>query len=236
MREMAGKVAVVTGGARGLGDAICRMLAEEGCDVVSADKLHSRAAGDPARPGVTTLPLDVRDAGAVAAGLRQVADERGGLDILVNDAAVDVTKPIDELSQAEFDAVLAVNLRAPFAASKAAFPLMRARGGGDIVNIASTASKRCWANACAYHATKWGLLGLSHSLHAEGRGDNIKVSAIVSGGMRTPFLLERFPDIPLATLQDPENVAAAVRFVLTQPEECCVPELMVMPRTETSWP
>ena len=236
MRDLAGKVAIVTGGSRGLGAAICKMLAEEGCEVVSADIRHGEAGPDPKREGVSNLPLDVTDAGAVRNALRAVAKKHGRLDILINDAAIDVTKPIDKISQPEFDRVLAVNLRGPFVTSKAAFPILRKGGGGDIVNIASTASKRCWANACAYHATKWGLLGLSHSLHVEGRPDNIKVSAIISGGMRTPFLLDRFPDIPLENLQDPANVAEAVKFVLMQPEECCVPELMVIPKTETSWP
>ena len=66
-----------------------------------------------------------------------------------------------------------------------------------------------------YHASKWGLLGLSHALHAEGRQHNIKVTAVVAGGMRTAFLLDRFPDIDVNNLQDPKNVAATVRFVLT---------------------
>ena len=108
--------------------------------------------------------------------------------------------------------------------------------GGHIVNVASTASKRAWPNASAYHATKWGLLGLSHALHAELRPRGIKVSAVVAGGMRTPFLLDRFPDIDPKVLQDPMNVARAIRFILTQPEEAVVPEMMVIPMRETSWP
>jgi short-subunit dehydrogenase len=109
-------------------------------------------------------------------------------------------------------------------------------GKGHIVNIASTASKRAWPNAAAYHATKWGLLGLSHALHAELRPQGIKVSAILAGGMRTPFLLDRFPDIDPNVLQDPKNVAQAVKFVLMQPEETVIPEVMVLPMRESSWP
>lgn len=87
-----------------------------------------------------------------------------------------------------------------------------------------------------HHATKWGLLGLSHALHAELRPHGIKVSAVIAGGMRTPFLLDRFPDIDVSNLQDPANVAAAVRFVLLQPPETVIPEVMVLPMRETSWP
>jgi short-subunit dehydrogenase len=104
------------------------------------------------------------------------------------------------------------------------------------VNIVSTAAKRAWVNAAAYHASKWGLLGFSHALHVEGRQHNIKVTAVVCGGMRTPFLLDRFPDIDLNNLQDPANVAETVRFVLLQPAETVIPEVMVLPMRETSWP
>jgi short-subunit dehydrogenase len=113
---------------------------------------------------------------------------------------------------------------------------MRAQGGGTIINIASTAAKRTWPNASAYHASKWGLLGLSHALHAELRPHRIKVSAVVAGGMRTPFLLDRFPDIDPGVLQDPVNVAKTVRFLLTLPEESVIPEVMVIPMRESSWP
>jgi NAD(P)-dependent dehydrogenase (short-subunit alcohol dehydrogenase family) len=129
-----------------------------------------------------------------------------------------------------------VNLRGPFLMAKTVLPLMREQGSGHIVNIVSTAAKRAWANAAAYHASKWGLLGLSHALHVEARPFGVKVSAVVAGGMRTPFLFDRFPDLDPGLLQDPRNVAETVRFVLTQPDETVIPEVMVIPMTETSWP
>jgi NADP-dependent 3-hydroxy acid dehydrogenase YdfG len=79
-------------------------------------------------------------------------------------------------------------------------------------------------------------LGLSHALHVEGRAANIRVTALIAGGMRTPFLLDRFPDLDASRLQDPRDVARAVRFVLTQPAGVVVPELMVLPLHESSWP
>jgi NAD(P)-dependent dehydrogenase (short-subunit alcohol dehydrogenase family) len=222
--ELAGKCAFVTGGAGGLGAAICAELSRAGAIVVAADLKGS------------VTKLDVTDDQAVAAALDAVVKRHGRLDILVNNAAIDVTLPIDDLTIAQWDAVMRVNLRAPFVVSKHAARLMKAQGGGHIVNIASTASKRTWPNASAYHASKWGLLGLSHALHAELRPHRIKVSAVVAGGMRTPFLLDRFPDIDPQVLQDPANVAATVRFVLGLPEESVIPELMVLPMRETSWP
>ena len=217
---LAGKTALVTGGAGGLGRAICAQLAAAGADVVAAD-----LKGDG-------LKLDITDDHAVAAALGRLKR----LDILVNNAAIDFTVPIDDLTIAQWDAVLRVNLRAPFVLCKQAARIMKQQGGGQIVNIASTAAKRTWPNASAYHASKWGLLGLSHALHAELRPHGIKVSAIVAGGMRTPFLLERFPDIDPGILQDPANVAATVRFVLSLPAESVIPEVMVIPMREGSWP
>ena len=104
------------------------------------------------------------------------------------------------------------------------------------MDLTSTAAKRAWANATAYHASKWGLLGLSHALHVEARPYNVKVTAIVPGGMQTPFILDRFPDTPHENLQDPRNVADTIRFVLSQPPGTVIPEVMVIPMRETSWP
>jgi short-subunit dehydrogenase len=104
------------------------------------------------------------------------------------------------------------------------------------VNITSTAAKRAWENASAYHATKWGLLGLSHALHTEARREGIKVTAVIAGGMRTPFLFDRFPDLDPGLLQDPRNVAETIRFVLSLPDESVIPEITVLPMRETSWP
>jgi NAD(P)-dependent dehydrogenase (short-subunit alcohol dehydrogenase family) len=186
------------------------------------------------------MPLDVGDEAQVQQVVAATRERFGRLDAIVNNAAIDITVPIAELNSADWERVVRTNLTGPFLMAKHAAAAMGPKtasgGGGHIVNIASTASKRAWPNASAYHATKWGLLGLSHALHAELRPQGIKVSAIVAGGMRTPFLLDRFPDIDPGVLQDPLNVACAVRFVLTQPDETVVPELTVLPMRETSWP
>lgn len=236
-----GRVALVTGGGRGLGEAICRTLAQAGAVVVPADVRGDLAAGVADRIQMDggqamALTLDVSSADQAEQAISAVVAERDRLDILVNNAGVDLTVGVEELSIADWDRILGVNLRGPFIMAKYAFAVMRKRGRGQIVNIVSTAAKRAWANAAAYHASKWGLLGLSHALHVEGRAHNIKVTAVISGGMRTPFLFERFPDLDPGVLQDPRNVAETVRFVLSQPDETVIPEVMVIPMRETSWP
>jgi NAD(P)-dependent dehydrogenase (short-subunit alcohol dehydrogenase family) len=244
--ELRGKVVIITGGSRGLGAAIAQVLGEDGARLVLADIALERAEDRCAvlsESGIEAmaLPLDVGDEAQVRSVVEQVRERFGRLDVVVNNAAIDITVPIAELSGADWDRVVRTNLTGAFLMAKYAAAAMGAKGGaggggGHIVNIASTASKRAWPNAAAYHATKWGLLGLSHALHAELRPQGIKVSAVVAGGMRTPFLLDRFPDIDPHVLQDPMNVAKAVRFVLLQPEETVIPEVTVLPMRETSWP
>ena len=244
--SLRGRVVVITGGSRGLGAAIAQVLGEEGSQLVIADMAIERAQDRAAvlnDSGIQALalPLDVGDEGQVAKALSSVRERFGRIDAVINNAAIDITVPIAELSGEDWERVVRTNLTGPFYVAKHAAAIMGPKtaaggGGGHIVNIASTASKRAWPNAAAYHATKWGLLGLSHALHAELRPQGIKVTAVVAGGMRTPFLLDRFPDIDPGVLQDPLNVARAVRFVLTQPDETVVPEITVLPMRETSWP
>jgi NAD(P)-dependent dehydrogenase (short-subunit alcohol dehydrogenase family) len=236
-----GRGVLVTGAASGLGAAIARVLASAGMRVVVADVAEDRSrevadtiAADGGEAFATAV--DVRDAASADAAVGAAVARFGGLDVLVNNAGTDVTKPFEEMTAEEFDRVIDVNLRGPAVMTRAALPALRTARAPHIVNIASTAAKRAWPNASAYHASKWGLLGLSHALHAELRPDGIKVTAVVAGGMRTPFILERFPEVDPGVLQDPANVAATVRFVLELPEETVIPEVMVLPMRETSWP
>ena len=151
----------------------------------------------------------------------------------------DVTAPIDELTLSDWDRVMATNLRGPFVLTKAALTALKegaGGSGGQVINIASTAARRAWPNASVYHASKFGLVGLSHALHAELRAQKVRVSTVLCGGMRTPFLLDRFPDIDASKLQDPMRVAEAVRFVASVPPESVIAEIMVLPVQETSWP
>ena len=239
--SLAGRVAIVTGGGRGLGEAICRCLAQAGASVVACDIRAERAAAvaKAIRAGggeARGLALDVTAGDQAAAAVDEVLGVYGGLDVLVNNAGIDATLPFDEMPAETFDRILDVNLRGPVIMARAVFPHLRQRGAGHIVNVASTAAKRTWPNASAYHASKWGLVGFSHALHTEARPLGIKVTAIVAGGMRTPFLFDRFPDLDPDLLQDPASVAETIRFVLTQPDGTVIPEVTVLPMRETSWP
>jgi NAD(P)-dependent dehydrogenase (short-subunit alcohol dehydrogenase family) len=239
--DLAGKTILVTGGASGLGAALCHVLSSSGANVVVGDinldkaqtvaDLLQESAGK-----VHALGFNVGEPEAAQRAIDDTVQRYGRLDVLINNAGTDKTCSVEELEFADWDRVMKTNLYGPFLLSKYASKYMREAGGGQIINIASTAAKRAWPNASAYHASKWGVLGLSHALHAELRPHNIKVTAIIAGGMRTPFLLDRFPDIDVATLQDPVNVAKAVKAILTLPEQTVISEMMVLPMQETSWP
>jgi NADP-dependent 3-hydroxy acid dehydrogenase YdfG len=241
MNKIDNKVVLVTGGGQGLGAAICRTLAKEKAIVVpidiQTDKLEKiveevRSAGGL----VDGFVMDITNPTNVENVIQDIIDTHGTIDALINNAGIDFTKSIEEFNYDEWHAVIDVNLCGAFNVSKAVYPYMKKNGSGHIINIASTASKRAWPNASAYHASKWGLLGFSHALHSEARQNNIKVTALVAGGMQTPFLLDRFPDIDPNVLQDPNNVAETVLYVLCQPSGSVIPEVMVLPMKETSWP
>ncbi len=241
MNSLQDKIILITGGGSGLGAATCAVLAEAGATVIAADVNVDAAkqvaqelcdAGHSAR----ALRLDVTDPASVQAAMDDIQRTHGRLDGLINSAGTDKTIAIEELDIADWSRVMAVNLTGPFLCSQAALAMMKQQGSGHIVNIISTAAKRAWPNASAYHASKWGLLGFSHALHVEARPHGVKTTAVVAGGMRTPFLLDRFPDIDPSLLQDPRNVADTIRYVLTQPKETVIPEVMVLPMKETSWP
>jgi NADP-dependent 3-hydroxy acid dehydrogenase YdfG len=234
------RVALVTGAGRGLGAALAEELAAAGMAVMLGDIAAEAAEATAARlhdagADVAATRLDVVDHESAAMAVADAVSRFGRLDVVVNNAGTDVTAPFEAIEAADWDRVIDVNLRGPANVVRAAMPHL-AQDGGDIVNITSTAAKRAWPNASAYHASKWGLLGLSHALHAECRERGIRVSAIVCGGMRTPFLLDRFPDLDPERLMDPARVATAVRWILARPRDVAVAELTLVPLTEASWP
>ncbi len=239
------KVVLITGAGSGLGEATARAFAGDGWAVACLDRdaeAVEQVGGALRSSGAEciTLACDVSDARAVFEGVEAIARHYGRLDVVVNSAGIDYTVPVDEMSVEQWDRVIAVNLRGPFLVSKAALPVMKRQGGGHIVNIASTAATRAWANAAAYHASKWGLLGFSRSLGVEGRPYNIRVTTIIPGGMRTRFF-DRFLEqgIPLPDerdLQDPAHVAQVILFAVKLPGESVMQEVIVTPPTEPSWP
>ena len=244
-QSLTGRVAIVTGAGSGLGAATSRALAAQGAAILAVDvngPNAERVAGEVCAKGgqCTCLTCDVRQATDVQAVIDQAVADYGRIDILVNNAAIDHTVSVHEMSIQQWDDVIGVNLRGPFLFAKAVLPIMQRQKEGHIVNIASTAAKRAWGQAAAYHASKWGLVGFTRGLGVEGRPYNIKASVIVPGGMHTHFF-DRFAGtgIPMPApekLQDPGAVADLIVFVVSRPEGSVIQEAMMTPLLETSWP
>lgn len=238
---MRGKAAIVTGGGSGLGEATATLLARSGVAVVVADLNKERAewvaAGLRQEGGnAIAVGVDVGDAQQVQSVVEAALQAFGRIDFVINNAGTDYVLPITEMTIEQWDRVIQVNLRGAFLFAKAVLPVMQEQGGGHIVNVASTAAKRAWANAAAYHASKWGLIGFTRALGVDGRPHGVKATALVPGGMRTHFFDRLDPPPDTTNLQDPYNVARTILFVLAQPAECAIQEVIVTPLTETSWP
>ncbi|MFI8192057.1 SDR family oxidoreductase [Streptomyces sp. NPDC085946] len=241
--DLSGRRALVTGAARGLGAAIARRLAQAGASVCLTDV--RREDGEKTCAALTGeghvarfVELDVRDADAVTARVQDLERDGWPLDILVNNAAVDVTRPIEHLTADEVTRVVTTNLLGPMYLCLAVYRRMIGRGGGHIVNILSTASHRTWTEAAPYAASKTGLRAFTHTLFQEAQRDcpGIGVTGVIAGGMETPFILERFPDADTSKLQRPGIVADAVLCALSVPTTSAMPEVVVVPRNEPSWP
>jgi NAD(P)-dependent dehydrogenase (short-subunit alcohol dehydrogenase family) len=193
LNSLQSKVAIVTGGSRGIGLAIARALAAEGAQVAvtglsSAHLAAARKKLDGAGPAaVETFQADVRRRDDVTRVVDATAARFGGLDILINNAGVGVFKEVAEMSGDEWQQVLDTNLSGVFHACRAAIPHMRRRGGGFIINISSLAGKNPFAGAAAYCASKAGLNAFSEALMQEVRYDGIRVSYVMPGSVATGF-------------------------------------------------
>jgi 3-oxoacyl-[acyl-carrier protein] reductase len=193
MHSLRGKVAVVTGGSRGIGLAIARALVADGVQVAitgrSAAHLSSaRPKIEAAGPGaVETLQADVRNHEAVRGAIDAAVARFGGLDILINNAGVGLFSDVASMTPAQWAEVIDTNLTGVFNACHAALPHLRRRGGGFIINISSLAGKNPFANGAAYCASKSGLNAFSEALMQEVRYDDVRVSYVMPGSVATAF-------------------------------------------------
>ncbi len=188
--QLAGKVAVVTGGSRGIGLEIARAFLARGARVVIAGTSESTLA-DAARElgaGVFPVRADVRHYDEVERLIAGAAEQFGGLDVLVNNAGVGVFEPIGSMSLDAWHKVFDTNVTGVFHTCRAALPLLRARGGGWIINISSLASTTPFPNGGAYCASKVALNAFSESLMQEVRHDGIRVACVLPGSVRTEFM------------------------------------------------
>ena len=191
--ELKDKVAVVTGGTRGIGYSVAQALMAEGAKVFICGrdpeflKSAVRNLDSKANGCVDGMVADVRHYDHCRKLIHGAAERFGGIDILVNNAGIGVMKPVDQLTPEDWDATIETNLSGVFYCCREAIPLMRQRGGGYIFNISSLAGVNAFAGGSAYNASKFGLNGFSEAMMQDVRYDGIRVSYIMPGSVDTDF-------------------------------------------------
>jgi NAD(P)-dependent dehydrogenase (short-subunit alcohol dehydrogenase family) len=231
---LSGKVAVVTGGARGIGRAVARALVAEGAQVAIGD-VDAEAARDAALAlggGTLALPLDVSDRPGFSAFLDEVEERLGPIDVLVNNAGIMPIGPFEEETDATVTRQLEINLHGVIHGTKEAVRRMRPRGTGHIVNLASVAGVGPLPGAATYCATKYGVVGLSETVRLELRGTGVEISYVLPGHVDTELTAGvRSALRPVG----PEAVAEAIVGVLRHPRpQVFVPANLRVPVTLTS--
>jgi D-sorbitol dehydrogenase (acceptor) len=234
MTRLTGKVALVTGGARGIGRAICEALAEAGAKVVVSDLRLEDAKQTADAIGGMAVEMNVMDFDAIKRGVKVVEDALGGIDILVNNAGIFNMASIDKVTVEDYRRQYDINVGGTIFACQAVVPSMKKRGGGAIINFSSQAGRRGEANIVLYCSTKAAVISITQSLALELAGDNIRVNAIAPGVIDTPMWdvvdaqfaeYENKPKgqkkrevgeaVPLGRMGVPKDVAGPVVFLVS---------------------
>ena len=230
MTSLTDRVAVVTGGSKGIGRAIVRHLARQGAHVVALGRHQetldeTRASMAEEGLSIECLVADVALPDAVGRAVQTTVQKFGRIDVLVNNAGMGVFRPVRDMSVEEFDAMWHTNVRGVFLMCRAVLPHMSA-GGGDIINIASLAGKNALKGGAGYAATKWALRGFAQSLMLEVRDQNIRVVTIFPGSVDTAFSsMNKRGD----KITQPQDVADAVLFAIGTPSRAMVSEIDIRP-------
>lgn len=232
-RRLEGKVALVTGGSRGIGFAVASALVSEGVkvgivgrDAAQLAAAQSKLTGEDA-VAVAICPADVGHFDAVDHAVATVVEQFGGIDVLVNNAGVGIFTPVADMSSAQWSAVIDTNLTGVFNCCRAVIPHLRARGGGDIVNVSSLAGKNAFVGGGAYCASKAALNAFSEVLMQELRYDGIRVTYVMPGSVATSFSGDETKGAAWKSSAD--EVALAVLSVLHMPPRSTVSRLELRP-------
>jgi NAD(P)-dependent dehydrogenase (short-subunit alcohol dehydrogenase family) len=232
--DLNSKIAIVTGGTRGIGRAIAESLIRAGARVAITARNEEELATTMAQlnqigPGrAATYVCDVRNYDQVKSVIGTIGKDFGGLDILVNNAGIGLFKSVESTSVDEFRAVLETNVFGVFYCCHEAIPLMKQRGGGYIINISSLAGTNAHAQMATYNASKFGLNGFSEALMQEVRHDGIKVSYIMPGSVNTEFGGDE-PDDQKSWQLQPDDIARVVMDLLAYPDRALPSRVEIRP-------
>jgi NAD(P)-dependent dehydrogenase (short-subunit alcohol dehydrogenase family) len=238
--RLTGKTAIVTGGGSGIGKAIARALAQEGCRVVVAARDAQRlaeTAQDISANGATVVPIptDITDEAQVDSLFKRVIDLFERVDILVNNAGVVDGGPLDEMSVETWDKVIATNLRGPFLCTRSAMRVMKAQRNGRILNIGSISAQRPRLNSAPYATSKFGIWGLTLVTALEGREYGITACCLHPGNVRVETSSEELgatcgiSDYGSEPMMKPEEIAEVATLMASLPTHMNMLEAIVLP-------
>jgi 3-oxoacyl-[acyl-carrier protein] reductase len=230
MSHLANKVAVVTGGSRGIGLAVAKRLHQQGAAVAITGTTQSHldaAARELGSDRVLALRADVRSYDEISGVLATAVERFGGVDILVNNAGVGVFKPVADTTVDDWHRVIDTNVSGVFYGCHAVLPLMRARGGGWIINISSLASKNAFVNGAAYCASKAALNAFSEALMQEVRYDGIRVAYVLPGSVNTGF--GSLANTKSEWALQPDDVAEVVADLIAHPSRSLPSRVEIRP-------
>jgi NAD(P)-dependent dehydrogenase (short-subunit alcohol dehydrogenase family) len=232
MGKLDGKTALVTGGGRGIGQAIALALAGEGCGVAVASRTQGEielVVTEMENLGARGLAVqtDVSEPAEVNQMVEEILRAFGRIDILVNNAGIAIFKPLLELTQEDWDRTMAVNLRGAFLCAQKVAEVMMEQRSGTIINICSSASRKAYPNQIAYVASKHGMLGLSKGLSLELKPYGIKVHAICPGGVDTRLTADARPGTDRSDWMQPEDIAHVVLMLLIQSDRATIDEIYI---------
>jgi len=235
-----GKVAIVTGGSRGIGRAIAIALAGEGASLVLAARSQAKldeAAEQVRRSGgrAETIVTELSDEGSIRNLVRVTRERLGRLDILINNAGITHSAKFRETRTEDLDRCWAINARAPFILCREALPLLLEAPAGFIVNISSVVGVKGYPLQSAYTASKHALRGMTMSLAEELRGTNIRVHVVCPGAVDTGMVGNVRPDIKAVDLIRPDEVAELVLYLVTRTGNAVVDELHIRRAAAAPW-
>lgn len=239
--DLSDQIALVTGGGRGIGRMIAHALADAGAHVIVTSRTGSNietVVGEIATAGgsASAIRADIASEAEVSHLFEQIRERWGRLDVLIANAAVVTVGPFADLDVADFDEMVAVNLRGTFLCCQQAIKMMTPQRSGYIIALSSVAGFTTYRDQSVYAATKHGLMGMIKGLALEAQEYDIRVSAILPGGVDTDMARIGRPDLDTSVLLRPEDIAKSVLFLLGLGEKAAIDQIYIRRKTSKPFP